>query len=299
MFSWFKQLLATSQPLPDVHFTAFGCTDIGQKRTSNEDAFAIADLRRPNLELMNQVSSFGVGPAGGLLIVADGIGGAQGGGIASHLAVKSITNSLAAQPPAQPSNCLLEATRQANQAVRDYAAHNALGKGMGTTVTAAFIRGDVAHIAQVGDSRAYLIRGARIYQLTKDQTLAQYLHELTPHKPVNPQLGHVLMQALGPEAQVTAALTQVKLRQGDCLLLCSDGLSNKLSDGEIADTLNEVQDVSTAARWLVNQANQRGGEDNITVVIARFSGTGLPPRHEHTNSSSNSIPRLENIPLPV
>ena len=172
--------------------------------------------------------------------------------------------------------------------LRDYAAQNLSVTGMGTTVTAALVKGDTAYIAQVGDSRAYLVRGDSIRQLTKDQTLAQYLSELTPDKPISAKLNNVLMQAVGLEPHLTATVSQIKLRQGDCLLLCSDGLTNKLDEMEIVQVLQEVHNVQVAARWLVAQANQRGGEDNITVVLARFEGNGLTPQSQSWNTANQT-----------
>lgn len=288
MFSLGKFLGFTKTASPNVRLTAFGCTDIGRQRRNNEDAYNIADLSRPEADLTNQVSAFEIADAGSLLVVADGIGGKAGGAVASRLAVQSMTESLCANSAQTPEERLAEAAATANQSLRDYAAHNLSVTGMGTTVTAALVKGDTAYIAQVGDSRAYLVRGDSIRQLTKDQTLAQYLSELTPDKPISAKLNNVLMQAVGLEPHLTATVSQVKLRQGDCLLLCSDGLTNKLDEMEIVQVLQEVHNVQVAARWLVAQANQRGGEDNITVVLARFEGNGLTPQSQSWSTSSQT-----------
>ena len=288
MFSLGKFLGFTKTASPNVRLTAFGCTDIGRQRRNNEDAYNIADLSRPEADLTNQVSAFEVADAGSLLVVADGIGGKAGGAVASRLAVRSMTESLCANSAQTPEERLAEAASTANQSLRDYAAQNLSVTGMGTTVTAALVKGDTAYIAQVGDSRAYLVRGDSIRQLTKDQTLAQYLSELTPDKPISAKLNNVLMQAVGLEPHLTATVSQIKLRQGDCLLLCSDGLTNKLDEMEIVQVLQEVHNVQVAARWLVAQANQRGGEDNITVVLARFEGNGLTPQSQSWSTSSQT-----------
>ena len=288
MFSLGKFLGFTKTASPTVRLTAFGCTDIGRQRPNNEDAYNIADLSRPEADLTNQVSAFEVADAGSLLVVADGIGGKAGGAVASRLAVRSMTESLCANSAQTPEERLAEAAATANQSLRDYAAQNLSVTGMGTTVTAALVKGDTAYIAQVGDSRAYLVRGDSIRQLTKDQTLAQYLSELTPDKPISAKLNNVLMQAVGLEPHLTATVSQIKLRQGDCLLLCSDGLTNKLDEMEIVQVLQEVHNVQVAARWLVAQANQRGGEDNITVVLARFEGNGLTPQSQSWSTSSQT-----------
>ena len=288
MFSLGKFLGFTKTASPNVRLTAFGCTDIGRQRRNNEDAYNIADLSRPEADLTNQVSAFEVADAGSLLVVADGIGGKAGGAVASRLAVKSMTESLCANSAQTPEERLAEAAATANQSLRDYAAQNLSVTGMGTTVTAALVKGDTAYIAQVGDSRAYLVRGDSIRQLTKDQTLAQYLSELTPDKPISAKLNNVLMQAVGLEPHLTATVSQIKLRQGDCLLLCSDGLTNKLDEMEIVQVLQEVHNVQVAARWLVAQANQRGGEDNITVVLARFEGNGLTPQSQSWNTANQT-----------
>ena len=288
MFSLGKFLGFTKTASPNVRLTAFGCTDIGRQRRNNEDSYNIADLSRPEADLTNQVSAFEVADAGSLLVVADGIGGKAGGAVASRLAVRSMTESLCANSAQTPEERLAEAAATANQSLRDYAAQNLSVTGMGTTVTAALVKGDTAYIAQVGDSRAYLVRGDSIRQLTKDQTLAQYLSELTPDKPISAKLNNVLMQAVGLEPHLTATVSQIKLRQGDCLLLCSDGLTNKLDEMEIVQVLQEVHNVQVAARWLVAQANQRGGEDNITVVLARFEGNGLTPQSQSWNTANQT-----------
>ena len=148
---------------------------------------------------------------------------------------------------------------------------------MGATVTAALVHGPVIYIAQVGDSRAYLIRGSQIKQLTKDQSLAQMLIDsgaILPEQAASvPQ--NVIMQALGTQPTVKVAMTTVQLCRNDCLLLCSDGLSNKIQPGEMKQSVEQKDDLSAACRWLIDTANERGGEDNITVVIARFDGEAL------------------------
>jgi hypothetical protein len=148
---------------------------------------------------------------------------------------------------------------------------------MGATVTAVFLRGGTACIAQVGDSRAYLIRGSRIKQLTKDQSLAQALVDsgaITPDQmSLVPQ--NVIVQALGTNPVVQVALTSVELCRNDHLLICSDGLSGKVNPEEMCEIIRDLPDLDSACRRLVDEANERGGEDNITVIVARFDGEGL------------------------
>jgi protein phosphatase len=206
------------------------------------------------------------------------MGGAVAGEIASEIAVKAIRQSLLELPPdiVEPQRLKI-ATEIANESIWNEAQRNASLTGMGATVTAVLVRGCQASIAQVGDSRAYLIRGDRIKQITKDQSYAQMLVDSGAIKPEQiesvPQ--NVIMQALGTQPAVHVALTSVELHRNDHLVLCSDGLSGKIKAEEMRRVVQECSDLMTACRLLVDLANERGGEDNITVVLAHFDGVGL------------------------
>ena len=270
--------------MSDVKVSVFGSTDVGMQRTGNEDAFLVADLTAGDEAKGTEANTHAVGERGSLLVVSDGMGGAAAGEIASELAVTTIHESLMESPSDLDVPLRLRiATEVANERIWNHAQDNPERcGGMGATVTAALVHGPVVYIAQVGDSRAYLIRGSQIKQLTKDQSLAQMLIDsgaIMPEQAASvPQ--NVIMQALGTQPTVKVAMTTVQLCRDDCLLLCSDGLSNKIQPGEMKQSVEQKDDLPAACRWLIETANERGGEDNITVVIARFDGEALSSASE-------------------
>jgi hypothetical protein len=151
---------------------------------------------------------------------------------------------------------------------------------MGTTCTIAGFLDDTLYLAQVGDSRGYLIRNGVAQQITKDQSLMQKLveaGELTAEEAEVSERRNIILQALGPEAIVKVDLTSQQVRRGDTLLLCSDGLSGQMRAGDIARIVNEDPNLVTLCRKLIDLANENGGPDNITVIAARFEGSGLEP----------------------
>jgi protein phosphatase len=184
------------------------------------------------------------------------------------------------------SERLKTAAETANERIWNHSQSNIELAGMGATLTAVLVQGTTAYIAQVGDSRAYLVRGERIKQLTKDQSLAQMLVDSGAIKPeqIDSVPQNVIMQALGTQPVVKVAMTAVGLYRNDCLVICSDGLSNKVSSDELREAAGETEELTEACRTLIAKANERGGEDNITVVIARFDGEAL-----HSASDSKSI----------
>lgn len=269
--------------MDDVLVSVFARTDVGMHRTGNEDSFLVADLTTGNIGLSSDITEHRIGERGSLMIVSDGMGGAAAGEIASEMAVATICDSLMGEPAeAEIVQRLKAATETANQRIWDHSQENVELLGMGATVTAALVQGTSAYIAQVGDSRAYLIRGGRIKQLTKDQSLAQMLFdsgavnlEQMAEVPQN-----VIMQALGTQQEVKVAMSAVQLFRNDCLVLCSDGLSNKVQPDELRTMVQDTEDLTEACKLLIESANERGGEDNITVVIARFHGDALHPAGE-------------------
>jgi serine/threonine protein phosphatase PrpC len=151
---------------------------------------------------------------------------------------------------------------------------------MGATLTAVYFRGSAAYVAEVGDSRAYLIRAGRITQLTKDQSYVQMLVDtgaVTSAQARDSPDRNLILQAMGNQTNVAIGLGRLELRRLDCLLLCSDGLTTKLSDDVIRDLVLSSLDLSTARDRLVDLANERGGEDNTTVVLGGVSGDLPPP----------------------
>jgi serine/threonine protein phosphatase PrpC len=264
----------------------FARTDTGIQRAGNEDAFLVADLTTGNLGLGAKMSTHRIGERGSLMVVSDGMGGAAAGEIASSMAVKIIREALT--KPRSEDICaqLRHATETANERIWEYAKENRKLTGMGATLTAVLIHETSAYIAQVGDSRAYLIRGDQGKQLTKDQSLVQMLLDSGAIKPeeASSVAQNVIMQALGTSPTVDVAITSVELCRDDLLLVCTDGLSNKVAPEEMRDALRHSESLNAACRRLVELANERGGEDNITVIAARFDGDAL-----HSAAQSNSI----------
>ena len=269
----------------DVVVRVFGRTDVGRMREHNEDAFVVADLTRGNATLQPEVRVHTVGERGTLFMVADGMGGAAAGEIASAMAIEAIlrevTDALAgSEPPTEDAfaTAIKRATATANAEIHTFALEHPEFRGMGTTATVAGVLGDTVYLAQVGDSRAYLVRGGIAAQITKDQSLMQKLveaGELTQEEAEQSERRNIILQALGPEANIKVDLTAQQLRRGDMLVLCSDGLSGQVRTEEIARIVTEEEDLTTACKRLIDLANDNGGPDNITVIVARFEGDGL------------------------
>jgi len=264
--------------MPPLEIRAAGLSDVGRKRRSNEDAFATLD----NLKLY---------------VVADGMGGHAAGEVASRLAVESIERHIsgaqprsaptvpaAARPPAPeeqalplPARQVLNAIRLANQEIVRSVRRNQSMRGMGTTVVLVYIQGRRAYIGSVGDSRAYLLRGEEIQQLTDDHTFVNEqvrAGTLTPHEARRHPSRNILTRAVGSQEEVEPDLVEQDLQAGDLILLCSDGLTAMVDDGEILATLRRQDgDLEKGCRALVDLANERGGDDNITtVLIQAFPG---------------------------
>jgi PPM family protein phosphatase len=272
--------------MSEILVSVFARTDVGMHRAGNEDSFLVADLSAGKVGLGPDVSKHLLGERGSLMIVSDGMGGAAAGEIASEMTVTSIRESLVEMTPSMEiSERLRSAAEIANAQIWNRSQDNPELSGMGATLTAVLVQGTTAYIAQVGDSRAYLMRRGQIKQLTKDQSLAQMLVDTGAIKPEQmdsvPQ--NVIMQAMGTQPAVKVAMSAVELCKNDCLVICSDGLSNKVPPNDLREIIEEVEDLTEACRLLIDKANERGGEDNITVVIARFDGEAL---HSATESGS-------------
>jgi protein phosphatase len=170
------------------------------------------------------------------------------------------------------------ATKTANEQINSYATSHPEYRGMGTTATIAGLLGNTLYLAQVGDSRAYLVRQGVARQITKDQSLMQKLieaGELTEEEAEHSERRNIILQALGPDSSVKVDLTHQTVRRGDILVLCSDGLSGQVSKDEIALVVATEPHLETACELLIQRANEAGGPDNITVIVARFEGEGL------------------------
>ena len=263
----------------------FGRTDVGRTREHNEDAFVIADLTRNDASLQPSVRTHRVGEKGTLFMVADGMGGAAAGEIASQMATEIVLKELRDNwMPLEHASTeafaktLKKAAQTANQMIHGYALAHPEFRGMGTTATIAGLLADTLYLAQVGDSRGYLVRDGVAKQITKDQSLMQRLieaGELTEEEAAQSERRNIILQALGPEPNIKVDLTYQRLRRGDTLVLCSDGLSGQVTKDDIANVVNEQKDLIQACRRLIEMANDAGGPDNITVIIARFDGEGL------------------------
>jgi PPM family protein phosphatase len=229
-----------------------GFTDPGRKRRRNEDSYVIEPP---------------------LFAVADGMGGAQAGEVASRLAAAAFREFHDADD-LDPEERLVAIIQEANRRIYERAADDSEVSGMGTTITAALVGGTGLAIGHVGDSRAYRLRAGRFEQLTDDHSLVADLvrsGRLTPEEAdVHPQRS-VITRALGTDAQVDVDTFTVPAENGDLFLLCSDGLTTMVGDEEIRDLVTRAKDLDQAGKGLVKAANRAGGEDNVTVVLFRVS----------------------------
>jgi protein phosphatase len=242
-----------------VNVTVAVKTDVGRTRDANEDSY-LAD--------------------GPLFGIADGMGGHVAGDIASQTTVKVITEAAAEHPPEKPED-LESYVVAANRAVYEQAQGDPRLKGMGTTCTIVFVQGSSAHLAHVGDSRAYLFRNGELSQVTEDHSLVQRMVQegklRQEDAPRHPQR-NIISRALGVEPEVQVDLLTLELLAGDRLIVNSDGLSDMLSDDEIRDVLAETSGPEEAAEKLVTAANEAGGVDNITVVVLDVEDDGGSPQ---------------------
>lgn len=275
----------------DVNIKIFGLSDTGIVRAQNQDSFLVGDLSagkvltdfstRRVIKEKRTVIDLKLGSKGSLLAVADGMGGAAAGDLASMLGVDTLFSELlkglgnGTRTNLTIPEMLKVGVERSNLRLWEESQMNIEYRGMGTTLTAALLHEKTAYIAEVGDSRAYLIRADQIEQLTKDQSAVQMLIDLgrlTKEQAATAPNRNIILQALGVEPSVQVALTKLELRKGDILLLCSDGLSNKVADEELRDLLLNTKSLDEGCRNLVELANMRGGEDNITLVVASVDG---------------------------
>ncbi len=265
-----------------VDLTVCARTDVGLVRPVNEDGFVIADLTSGcALHDPYASSRLEVGEGGVLLAVSDGLGGHAAGEVASALVLESLRRSLARIIPADPVqvDLLLEdAVQRANRAVWEASALHRGCERMGATLTAAFVHGGFAHIAEVGDSRAYLLRGHAIQLVTHDQSYVQLLIDsgVAPWEARRSPMSGAVLQAMGLLPSVTVAIERLALRRGDCLILCSDGLSGKVGDAELRAAVQWSREPDRACDAMIDLALERGGDDNVTAVVASVGGD-LPP----------------------
>ena len=250
-------------------------SDIGSVRKNNEDALVVADLAKAERTFANgEMINCLVGDRGLLLCVADGMGGAKAGEVAAQMTVERLPSVLT-QDSNQASTIdrLRQALKSVNYDIACAAQKDFERQGMGAAVTAVLVNDRQAVIGQVGDSRGYLIRAGEVHQLTKDQSIVQSMVDagvLTPTEAASSPYRNVILQALGAAEDVEPAVVEVELEVDDQLVLCTDGLSNKISPEEIRDTLSQPGTLYDSCLSMVDLAKQRGGEDNITVIVAQF-----------------------------
>jgi serine/threonine protein phosphatase PrpC len=272
----------------------FAKSDVGRVRRGNEDNFLVLDLSSEQtwtgsdgIAPPEKLTRFDLGYKGLVLVVSDGMGGALAGDVASRMAVDSVREMLmqseneACDQEIDLVECLKNATIYANLAIHLRSQEDSRCAGMGATFTGAAIKGDSLDLVQVGDSRGYVIRKGQIRLATKDQSLVQQLvdvGQISESEAETHMFRNVILQALGAQSEVNPVTGRIRLRQGDMVLLCSDGLSGKLRSEDIQQIVqNSNGDLTQACGALVDEANNRGGEDNITVVLARFLGDDLEP----------------------
>jgi PPM family protein phosphatase len=274
---------SSEQAQGQIQLHVFGRTDVGQIREHNEDNFLVADLTRKSRSLMEPDRRQSVGRRGTVLGVCDGMGGAAAGEVASQLAVDIIYEKLAqGDPPANRDELarrLVFAVEEAGVRIFNEARADRTRRGMGTTATIAALLDERLFVAQVGDSRAYVLREGSLVQVSRDQSLVNQLIEagqLTEEEAETFEHNNIILQALGTSETVQVDLTYADLRRGDVLLLCSDGLSGMIRADEMKEVLLTVKDPLEACKVLTERANMAGGHDNITVIVAHFDGERLP-----------------------
>jgi PPM family protein phosphatase len=251
---------------PKWKVISVGQTDVGRKRSHNEDSYLVDE------ELQ-------------LFVVADGMGGHAGGGTASRIAVETIDAEMRraresrdnpfAQPTALQESPLPEALRhsveRACMAIYSAAQADPRLAGMGTTVISLLLKGDNAFFAHVGDSRAYLVRGDMIQQISEDHSLVNEQIKagmITPEEAKHSRYKNIITRSVGFEEQVQVDVMGLVVEPGDTFILCSDGLANMVEDRELLEAVQR-HDVREVPRRLIDLANERGGDDNITVIAVR------------------------------
>lgn len=262
---------------------AAAMTDVGKVRSHNEDSHAV-------LEAGQLGGAFDIA-----VIVADGMGGRNAGEVASRCAVEAVSQVLSSSPAyADPVAALRSAVETAHWRIQQWAEANVQYEGMGTTLLVALAKGEQLWIASVGDSRAYLLRDEQLVPLTEDHTfVAEQVRAggMSREQARHSRFRHMLTRAVGTSADYTPDIHSYRLRQGDLILLCTDGLTNMLPEETIQRALrSRRQDLPSACRLLIDLANAQGGEDNITVALAAY-------RDGETLDEEPEMSTVHNLPL--
>jgi PPM family protein phosphatase len=254
-------------------------SDTGRQRHGNEDSYY---ARMP------------------IYVIADGMGGAQSGEVASRIATEVFEEEMG---NGSPEEQLAERAQEANRRIFELAHQDASHSGMGTTLTGALLSGDEVAVVHVGDSRAYLLREGELRQLTRDHSLVEELRrrgQLTTEEAEGHPQRSVITRALGPEPDVELDVHTHQVRTGDVFLLCSDGLTDMLSEDRVQAVLNESPSLDAAVDRLVEEANVAGGRDNITVIAFRIEGNDQPsPSPDETVLNLQASPATEEVPVTV
>jgi PPM family protein phosphatase len=271
---------------PSAIADVYAMTDPGVVRPNNEDNVVVGRAALGQTFAIGQAHTLDLTEGPILLAVSDGMGGANAGEVASALTLETLRDFFMRDlSGATEPGLLVPAIEQANATVFAAATSERQREGMGATVVAALLYADRAEIALVGDSRAYVFRHGRLFRLTRDQTYFQALLDAGALKPEDAATfphRSVILQAVGTAEVTTPALTELPIRRGDRLLLCSDGLTGELSEEEIAAALATHEAPSDACRALVEDAKAKGGRDNISVILAFLEGDDVPPPSEKT-----------------
>jgi protein phosphatase len=271
---------------------------IGRVRKGNEDNYLLLNIAREKAwtssqedgEFIIESQKFDIDASGIVMAVSDGMGGALAGEVASTMAVETVSEKMLDEDmdetltPEEHDhhliNRLYNATVFANYLSHQQGRSDPQFQGMGATFTGVGVTPSGADIIQVGDSRAYLVRNQKIYQVTKDQSLVQQLidaQQITPEDAETHTLKNVILQALGAQNEIYPVSARVEPCRDDVFLICSDGLSNKVTAVDMQQiVIDNFDELQNACAELIKLANEHGGEDNITVVLARFAGDALP-----------------------
>lgn len=289
--------------------TVYAQTDVGMVRAGNEDTFLVLNLETSDTwtpvtidgEPPEHLATFSQGPSGAIMAVSDGMGGALAGEVASRMAVEGVREHMLHFKSTTPFSDfpfheqLRLAVEQANTHINNESMGNADYAGMGATFTAAGVHNRYLTLAQIGDSRCYLVRDKKITLMTHDQSLVWQLVEaghITEEEAETHQYKNVILQALGAQPRVNVVVDRVELSDGDVILLCSDGLSGRVRAEEMLKIVVSSDSLKDACDQLIQLANDRGGEDNITVILARFDGEALPPPGKVTTERVERDPNL-------
>ena len=270
--------LPTEIATPKLRYRLGAIADKGSVRANNEDSVLVIEA----IDLFESVSRVRI-----LCAVADGVGGSEKGEVASRITLQTLalraSEWLSQFKETEPASVLKAAIESANEAVTANALENPERQGMASTIVASLIDGQNLHLTHVGDSRAYLIRQKEILRLTKDHSHVQELidaGEITGDEAADHPGRNVITRAVGAFRDLEVDMEQRTISPGEALLLCSDGLWDLVQDNQIHELVLKFEDPQTACKELVSLANERGGKDNISIIIVRCELTNPPQSSE-------------------